>query len=260
MGHAGAESHHDRKKLGVCNAKDLEVSRLQETVNMEQFILCRDGLDEYLENSPGWNRSTEVLETVRSWAFENTPQRVNLISGIEDMVGVINKSEQQVGLLKTKHNTTTDSLFKDVDDRNGFKLYRMMSWEYDPRAEGTDTPPLDQVVSMGKHTCKTFDETYAANKQLKKLVDEYNKVCGERPQLEERLKCWALWNMLDKHTLAKAELRPELKGHGRSFVDIRNLLEELHVESLSTQLYSKIFGRGDAMDVGGVWDNWAWLT
>ena len=75
MGHPGAEFHHDRKKLGVCNAKDLEVSRLQETVNMEQFILLRDGLDGYPENSLGWNRSTKVLETVRSWAFKATPQR-----------------------------------------------------------------------------------------------------------------------------------------------------------------------------------------
>ena len=79
-----------------------------------------------------------------------------------------------------------------------------MSRGYGPRAEGTDMVLLDQVMSMGKHTCKTFDETYAANKKFKKLVDEYNKVCWERPQLEERLKCWALWNMLDKHTLVQA--------------------------------------------------------
>ena len=64
--------------------------------------------------------------------------------------------------------------------------------------------------------------------------------------------------MLDKHILAKAELRPELKGHGRSFLGIRTLLEELHVESLSTQLYSKIVGRGDAMGLGGVADKWSW--
>ena len=120
----------------------------------------------------------------------------------------------------TKHNTTTNSLSKDVEDRNVFELYQLMSRDYDPRAEGADMALLNQVMSMGKHTCKTFDETYAANKKFKKLVDEYSKVCWERPQLEERLKCWALWNMLDKHALAKSRAEagaqltcPELRRH-----------------------------------------------
>ena len=113
-------------------------------------------------------------------------------------------------------------------------------------------------MSMGKHTCKTFDETHAASKKFTKLVDEYDKVREDRPRLEERLKCWALWNMLDKHTLAKAELRPELKGHNRTFQGIRDFIAELHVESLSAQLYGKIVGRGDAMDVSGVAERQAW--
>ena len=46
-------------------------------------------------------------------------------------------------------------------------------------------------MSMCKHTRKTFDETYTANKKFKELVDEYSKVGRERPQLEERLKCYA---------------------------------------------------------------------
>ena len=50
----GGDRGGDRKKLGLCNAKDLEVSRLPETVNREQFILWCDGLDECLENCPGW--------------------------------------------------------------------------------------------------------------------------------------------------------------------------------------------------------------
>ena len=144
------------------------------------------------------------------------------------------KMSDLFGLLKTKHTTTTNSLAKDVEDRNGFELYRLMSREYDARADGTDMALLDQVMSMGKHTCKTFDETHAASKKFKKLVDEYDKVRGNRPRLEELLKCWALWNMLDKHTLAKAELKPELKGHSQTFQGIRDLIAELHVESLSS--------------------------
>ena len=77
-----------------------------------------------------------------------------------------------------------------MEDRNGFELYRLMSREYDPRAEGTDMALFDQVMSMEERTCKTVDETYTANKKFKRLVDEYNKVCGEdRPHLEECLKC-----------------------------------------------------------------------
>ena len=201
----GTEPYHDRKKLGVCSAKDLEVNMLSETVNREQFILWPDGLDEYLENSPGWKKATQVLEKVRSWPLEATPERVADISSALrlDLATAIVKSEELFGLLRTKHNMTTDSLSKDVDNRNGFELYRMVCQEYDPRAEGTDMALLDQVMSMGKHTCKTIHETYAANRKIKKLVDYYNTAFGERPHLEERLKCWAFWKMLDKHTLGK---------------------------------------------------------
>ena len=54
-------------------------------------------------------------------------------------------------------------------------------------------------------------------------------------------------------------MRPELKGNSRSLIAIRGFLEELHVESLGTQLYGKVVGRGDAMDVEAVADKWAWL-
>ena len=53
------------------------------------------------------------------------------------------KSAELYGLWKTKHNTTTDSLPKDVEERNGFELYRLMSREYDPQADGTDMALLD---------------------------------------------------------------------------------------------------------------------
>ena len=58
------------------------MSRLSETVSREQFILWRDGLDEYLDQYPDWSQSTKTLETVRSWAQEATPQRVQDISGM----------------------------------------------------------------------------------------------------------------------------------------------------------------------------------
>ena len=48
-----ASCHHDSKKLGLCNAKDLEVTKLQGGIGREQFILWRDGLDEFLANSQG---------------------------------------------------------------------------------------------------------------------------------------------------------------------------------------------------------------
>ena len=109
-----------------------------------------------------------------------------------------------------------------------------MSRDYDPHAESTDVALLDQAMSMGERTCKTFDETYSTDKKFKQLVDEYKKVTGGDP-LEERLKCWALWNMLDKHTLAQAGMRPEPKGNSRSFIAICNLSGEPHVEPLITQ-------------------------
>ena len=130
-------------------------------VNREHFILWRDGLDEYLENCPEWTGSTKTLETVRSLVFEATPQSVKEISGIQEGI-VITKSAELFGLLKTKQNTTTNSLSKDVEDRNGFELCRLMSRECDPRSEGTEMVLLRQGMPMGKHTCKTFDETYEA--------------------------------------------------------------------------------------------------
>ena len=70
------------------------MNRLSETVNREQFILWRDGLDEYLENSPGWQKATQVLEKVRSWTLEASPQRVaDIVPGTE-LHGTVVKSEQ----------------------------------------------------------------------------------------------------------------------------------------------------------------------
>ena len=122
----------------------------------------------------------------------------------------------------------------------------MMSREYDPRADGMDIALLDQVMSMGKHTCKTFDETHAASKTFKKRVDNYDKVRGEMHD-PKSVSSAGPFGTCSTGILAKAELRPELKGHSRTFQGIRDLLEELHVESLSAQLYGNIVGRGDAM-------------
>ena len=58
--------------------------------------------------------------------------------------------------------------------------------------------------------------------------------------------------MLDKHTLNKAEMRPELRPKTRTFAAITAFVEELHVESLSNKLFNRVVGKGDAMDVGAV--------
>ena len=110
---------------------------------------------------------------------------------------------------------------------------------------------LDQIMSMGKHQAKNFEETYASVKKLKKLADEYNKVSPNGP-VEERIKVWAAWSLIDPVTKAKADNRVELKPAVRSFQAIRDYLEELYLEGLSNRLYSKIVGRGDAMDVSAV--------
>ena len=58
--------------------------------------------------------------------------------------------------------------------------------------------------------------------------------------------------MLDKSTLATAEMRPELRPKTRTFANITAFVEELHIESLSNELFSRVVGKGDAMDVGAV--------
>ena len=59
-------------------------------------------------------------------ACEATTQRVQEINVMHTEV-LKAKSAEPFGLLKTKHNTTTNSLSKDVEDRKGFELYRLMS-------------------------------------------------------------------------------------------------------------------------------------
>ena len=68
------ELRTDKKKLGLHNVKDLEMRKLQGTINREQLILWRDGLHELLENTPGWSHSTETLGAVRSWATDDTTE------------------------------------------------------------------------------------------------------------------------------------------------------------------------------------------
>ena len=83
------------------------------------------------------------------------------------------------------------------------------------------------------------------------VLDQYNIVTKEHP-LGEREKVWVNWNMLDKSTLNKAEMRPELRPKTRTFAAITAFVEELHVESLSNKLFNRVVGKGDAMDVGAV--------
>ena len=58
--------------------------------------------------------------------------------------------------------------------------------------------------------------------------------------------------MLDKTTLAKAEMRPEVRPRTRTYANIIAFVEELHIERLSNKLFSRVVGNGDAMDVGAV--------
>ena len=62
---------------------------------------------------------------MRSWAYEATTQRVQEINGMHvELLKV--KSAEMFGLLKIKHNITTDSFSKEVEERNGFELYRLV--------------------------------------------------------------------------------------------------------------------------------------
>ena len=68
---------------------------------------------------------------MRSWTHEATPERVQAIIPVAGIALIVLKEKMRelFGLLKTKHNTTTNSLAKDVEDRIGFELYRLMSRE-----------------------------------------------------------------------------------------------------------------------------------
>ena len=59
-------------------------------------------------------------------------------------------------------------------------------------------------------------------------------------------------SMLDKSTLAKVEILPELRPKNRTFAAITAFVEELHIESPSNKLFSRVVRKGDAMDVGAV--------
>ena len=63
-----------------------------------------------------------------AWTQEAIPQRVQEINGMHIELLKVNSGEL-FGLLKTKHNKTTNSIAKDVVERNGFELYWLMSQE-----------------------------------------------------------------------------------------------------------------------------------
>ena len=59
------------------------------------------------------DQSSKTLEAVRAWTQEATPQRVQEISGMHIDV-LKDKMCELYGLLKTKHNTTTNSRWSTV--------------------------------------------------------------------------------------------------------------------------------------------------
>ena len=71
---------------------------------------------------------------------------------------------------------------------------------------------LDQSMGMGKAQRHNFTPTHAAPRKYRRLVEEYNKVTGS--PLDNRLKSWAFWNMMDKDTLKRPRCSRSLRIPG----------------------------------------------
>ena len=88
-------------------------------------------MEEFLEQSPGFNDVANMLEEMHTLTVPASPAVVNGIStsiwrkldarhcGPED---VAIRSDELSGLMKWKHKTATDALRKEFDSRNGFEL------------------------------------------------------------------------------------------------------------------------------------------
>ena len=76
-----------------------------------------------------------------------------------DAMSTTEQSRDLYTLLKMKLNSNGYALCSDVQDRNGFEIYRRLSAEYDPQAEGTDMALLDQLMNMAHHQQKNYEDT-----------------------------------------------------------------------------------------------------
>ena len=246
--------YRDSRRRGLCNHRDLEIAKLSDQLNKEQFILWREQLEELLEQSPGWRGISKYTKQFRECRVPLTPEKVVELAPWlnENKTNTMNlapKSEELYGLLKMKCNTACNALCKEMgDERNGFELYRLMSREYDPRSEGIDIALFDQIMMMGKRQSKNFEETYLSMKKLARLILDYNKV-SEQP-IEERMKTWAAWELIDPVTQGKADMKYGTMIR-RDFQKMRDYLEELYLQSLTNSVYAKV-GKGTAMDVSAL--------
>ena len=128
-------SRGDKKSMGLCSRKDLEVWRLPDEVTKPKFVHWRDQLLEYLENSSGWRGATQIFEEIRKAKTEvnsawvqglDTEEGTDLDQHHCTLTTTDEKSEELYALLATKSNTTVNGLRKEVTGRNGFEYYRQI--------------------------------------------------------------------------------------------------------------------------------------
>ena len=142
----------------LCIRKDYEIQNMQDKMSCEDFVLWREKLEEALEFTPQWTGVTDVLEKVRKASpSEASYEKVLEYGGRGRMYAdeVQRQGCQLYTLLKVKLDTTGNSLCSDMSERNGYEMYRRLSANYDPAAEGTDMALLDQLMGMAKSSTRT---------------------------------------------------------------------------------------------------------
>ena len=104
------------------------------------------------------------------------------------------------------------------------------------------------MMAMGIQ-CKTFDQSYKVLKDIKRRVEEFNKITkGEL--FEERNKAWLATAVIDSKTLDRMDARPDMEIEKRTFSTVMTFMDEHDIEYNSVQRFSR--AKGDPMDVGAL--------
>ena len=97
--------------------------------------------------------------------------------------------------------------------------------------------------------CKTFDQSDKVLKDIKRRIEEFNKITkGEL--FEERNKAWLATAVIDSKTLDRMDARPDMEIEKRTFATV---MKSMMKRTLSTTVYKDSVKQRGIRWMSGLW-------
>ena len=106
--------------------------------------------------------------------------------------------------LLLKLNTLLSTIVGQVEDNNGFELWRMVNREEDPIRHNAKFQLEVDVRGLGQRKCASFHDTIKLLQVVERRAKEFREKTGEA--LEGSLMKEVMWGAMDEDTMDIAEL------------------------------------------------------